>query len=368
MKTIAPIQFEPVFKEKLWGGRNLEKKCDKAIPADTAVGESWEISDFGNDLSIAVTPPFVGKTLSRIIRQNSLQILGDLAGRADAFPLLCKFIDANSRLSVQVHPDSRNIPEGMAGCSCKTECWYIVDADIGARIIVGLRDRVTKEDVENAVKNGSLDGLLNYIDIRKGDVLFVPGGTVHAILEGTVIYEVQETSDTTFRLYDWGRIDKNGEARQLHIDEALKCMDTEYHNNHKIAPLVDKCFSEGTHAFRLACSFFVLEEYRIKSNRTVELPQKASFRIIVVLDGSLRFEYENGSLDGIKGQSTLVPAALKQLSVKAESDINILIYSVPNLKNEVINPLKAQGYSDIEISMLGGNPAKNDLVPLLNIK
>ena len=364
----TPIAFEPIFKEKIWGGRSLETSLAKEIPSGSLIGESWEISGYGPDLSVAVTGEYKQLTIQQILEKNPKGFLGDSAGY-DSFPLLCKFIDANDKLSVQVHPDNEQVTENNWGLSGKTECWYIADAQPGAQIIVGFKSGVTLEDVRTGIQNNSLGELLNQIPVIKGDMLFIPSRTVHAILDGTLLYEVQQTSDITFRLYDWGRVDKNGTPRQLHIAESLKTVDTTFHEQHKIPPVLVSSLNDVERFFRVACRYFAVEEYVFQRDSSLQLPKKRSFSVITVLDGAVSlYTGEKTKTAVLKGQTILLPADCYRKAVVAEgeTDCRFLVSSVPDLKKEIIAPLQYKGILNKEIALLGGNSDTNDLLPLLS--
>lgn len=372
-----PIIFQPIFKEKLWGGQKLKTALSKEIPENTAIGESWELSGYGSELSIAVAEDLHNVTIQQILENNPKEFLGDIHFTS-FFPLLYKFIDANANLSVQVHPNDTQARENGWGTFGKTECWYIIEAKANARIVVGFKNGVTLDNVELGIKNNTLDTILNSIPITKGDVLFIPAGTVHAILDGTLLYEVQETSDITFRLYDWGRVDETGKPRQLHIAESLKVLDTSYHDRHKITPVLIENTDGIHHFFRAACKYFALEEYFFENYAKVSLPPKKSFTVISVLEGSISLNVDTTSIHAVsihaasihavsKGQTMLIPAVCCNKAIDAEGEINtrFILSTVPDLKKEVVDTLRNFGISDEAIALLGGDPAKNDISPLL---
>lgn len=359
-----PLLFRPIYQEKIWGGRALEALFAKNLPAESPIGESWELAGFDDYWSVVENGEHAGDSLRHLIETSASDLLGPI-GATDTLPLLYKFIDANDKLSVQVHPDDTQARANGWGNYGKTECWYIVDAKPGAGIIVGFREGVDREEVAEGIRSNTLGGLLNTVPVARGDMLFMPAGTVHAILEGTLIYEIQESSDTTFRLYDWGRTDKSGASRPLHINESLKVLDTHYHDRHKIAPLCLETPTGGHHSFRVACRYFAVEEYRLGPGREEVLPPKRSFRVITVLGQPLELVWAEGTLRAGTGRTVLVPAALRDLSVRAPDGTHFLVSSVPDLRAEVVEPLRKRGVPDSSIAMLGGNPAKNDLLALL---
>lgn len=361
-----PIKFEPIFKEKIWGGRKLKTILSKDIPENADIGESWELSGYGSDLSTTSDKALGTITLQQLLDSAPEKILG--YGTGSYFPLLFKFIDAHTELSVQVHPDDSAALKNGWGTNGKTECWYIVDAKPKGEIILGFKEGVSIEDVQSTINGNTFDTILNRIPISKGDVLFCPAGTVHAILDGTLLYEIQETSDTTFRFYDWGRVDKTGKPRQLHIEESLMVVDTTYHDQHKIPPLAVPNSSDIHHLFRVACKYFVLEEYFFINGTKMTLPQKTSFSVITVIRGSISLYGKNTDLRTVsKGETVLVPAVLcnKAITVEGEKSTRFLISTVPDLKTEVIDYLREREIKDEKIALLGGFSARNDIIPLL---
>lgn len=217
---IYPLKFEPIYKQRIWGGRKLTDFFDRDLPADQKVGESWELADLPEDKSMISNGTFAGQTLISVINKYPELITGN-ANFSGNFPLLIKILDAEDVLSVQVHPDE-SICEKMATGDPKTECWYIISAAPGAVIYKGLKPGVTKEQFTQAITNGTTAELLEKIIVEPGQCHFLPAGTAHAIGAGLLIAEIQTPSDTTYRLFDWNRFDQAGKPRQLHIDQALQ--------------------------------------------------------------------------------------------------------------------------------------------------
>jgi mannose-6-phosphate isomerase len=211
-----------------------------------------------------------------------------------------------------------------------------------------------------------LPALCNYLPIKPGDVIFVPAGTVHALLEGVLIYEVQQTSDTTFRLYDWGRVDKNGDSRPLHIQESLQALDMKYHDNRTIAPVAVDHEKPLYHAIRAACRYFALEEYRCEAPAQFVLSPKNSFQVVTVLDGELAYPGACGLGKISKGETALVPACLGSLDLSADGPAHFLVSYVPDIAEDIIKPLLLQGVSREAIAGLGGNPFYNDVIATLH--
>ena len=368
---MAPVLFEPLYKEKIWGGNNLNKILNKNINILEKTGESWEISGHQSSPSIAVTKPYKGMTLIDIMCEYGRDILGKDAEHAD-FPLLCKFIDANDKLSIQVHPDDRQALDAGWGKKGKTECWYIVEAKPGAKIIAGLKKDITPDRIKDYIAQNKFEECLNYIEIKKGDVLFIPAGTVHAIMDGTVIYEIQESSDITYRLYDWDRVDINGKQRRLHIDESVQIISPCETLEYKIPPLKmllaknENNLTAAAGSVRSVSKYFALEEYDFYHTAKINLPVKKSFRILTVISGLIELHYYTGTMIVCKGQTVLIPASIKNVQTTGLSHTKFLVTTIPDIMDEIIRPLKNKGFKDEQIIALGGADAsKNDIAALL---
>jgi len=215
-----PLKFEPIFKPRIWGGQKLRKVFNKEIPADEKIGESWELADLPDDKSVISNGQLAGQTLGSVIEQYPSQITGSLTP-PKPFPLLIKFLDAEDVLSVQVHPDEQTCRRTGRG-NAKTECWYIISAEPDAVIYKGLNKGVTKIEFAEAIKKGSVENLIAKVAVKSGQCHFLPAGIVHSIGAGLLIAEIQTPSDTTYRVFDWNRVDHTGKARKLHIAQALE--------------------------------------------------------------------------------------------------------------------------------------------------
>lgn len=376
-KADYPLLFSPLLQSKIWGGDGLWRFLRKGPESQTDLGESWELSDQEPELSVVRNGPLAGRTLRDLVLAQGREILGRDGGDADAaapgisasFPLLYKFIYARDKLSVQVHPG-----EGSPLGKAKTECWHIVHAPEGAGIIVGLSKAAPREAVLAALQSKDCATVLNRIPIRSGDTLFIPAGTVHAITEGLLIYEVQQSSDTTFRLYDWDRLDDKGRPRALHLKESAQVIDYVVHDLHRIEPLRIERPSHREE-FLTACPFFLLKKiHRMKDTVSLEIPGR--FRVATCLRGSVRIERaeEGGTgrapgsrsdagvpgeaVTGVRllqGETALLPASLGKAFLRAENpEAEILLSMEPDLEGEVVAPLREAGYSAAEIDALGG--------------
>ena len=228
--ALYPTIFEPIFKKKVWGGRNLEALYGKRLPPVVNIGESWEISDRDDDQSAIANGPFAGRTLGWLMREHGAEVLGSsTAAPGNRFPLLCKILDARDRLSLQVHPRARADRSGEplddARIQPKSEMWYIAAAEPGAELFVGLRRGTTRASFADAIREGRVANCFHRIEVRAGDVMFLPSGRVHGIGAGLVIFEIQQNSDTTYRVYDWDRLGDDGNPRELHVSQSLANID-----------------------------------------------------------------------------------------------------------------------------------------------
>ena len=218
-----PLLFSPLYRTYLWGGRRFAAHFGRQLPDGDTFAESWELVDHGEDQSVVREGPLAGKTLGELVRTRGEELLGRHAGIA-AFPLLFKLLDAKRDLSVQVHPDDARAARLSPPDRGKTEAWFVVDAEPGSRIYAGLRDGVTTDDLRSAIADGTLGDCLHAFEAQPGDCIFIPAGTVHAIGGGLMIAEIQQSSDVTYRLFDWNRVGPDGQPRQLHVDAGLEAV------------------------------------------------------------------------------------------------------------------------------------------------
>lgn len=365
--SLPPLRFTPLFKHRIWGGRTLETRLGKRLPPHTTIGESWEITGYGSEQSRVSSGPFAGARIEDLLRREGTRLVGNHCG-CDVFPLLYKFIDANDRLSIQVHPNDEQARRSGQDQRGKTECWYVADAVPGATIIVGFREGVSRNDILPAIESRTLDTLLNRFSVQKGDLLYIPAGTVHAILDGTLVYEVQETSDVTLRLYDWGRLDERGNPRELHVEPSLQVLDFCAHHQHRIEGAVVESGANLLRTFRVACRYFAIEELHFLAAGTAPLWRRDSFQVICVMEGAAEVISPHGSEPLATGESILIPAACTDVAVCAEEGGRVLVSWVPDLHADVIAPLRKSGLDDSIIARVGGYDRSNDLLPLLTMQ
>src|SRR5712672_2761575 len=220
---LYPLTFHPIFKERVWGGRNLERLYKKPLPPGIPIGESWEISDRPGDVSVIANGTLAGKDLHWLMEHHPKELLGDAQLAGGRFPLLIKILDAEETLSLQVHPPAHKASE--LGGEPKTEMWYVADAKPSAELYVGLKRGVTRDLFERKIKAGEVADCFHRVSVKPGDVMFLPSGRVHAIGGGLVIFEVQQNSDTTYRVFDWNRLGLDGKPRELHVAQSLASID-----------------------------------------------------------------------------------------------------------------------------------------------
>lgn len=216
------LTFNEIYKERIWGGRNIERLFGKPLPPNVKIGESWELADLPDDKSVANVGPAAGRNVAELIRDWGDDLLGPAKLDAGQFPLLVKILDAQESLSLQVHPDYEMARRLGGGARAKYEGWYVIDAKPGAFLYCGMKPGTTPEMARRAIAEGTLENLLITLPVQKGDFFYLPGGTVHALGAGILVAEVQTPSDTTYRLFDWNRVDaKTGKPRDLHVEQGI---------------------------------------------------------------------------------------------------------------------------------------------------
>lgn len=345
-----PLFFEPIYFEKIWGGSLLKEKYNRQISSEQLIGESWELSAFQASQSVVSSGKNKGLTLSELTTHASEQLTGS---QLNQFPLLIKFIDATERLSVQVHP-------GHERADSKTECWYVADAQKDAKLILGFNSDVTREAIVSALESKSITSLLSEVSIKSGEMYFIPSGTVHAIMGNSLIYEVQQTSDTTFRLYDWDRCDAQNRPRALHIDEAMQVIDMQGNLSYRIDPVVTE-YCGYSHSLRVACRYFAVEEYRFFKPMEIRPIIRKSFRVVTVIEGTASVRYGNSENTLEKGRTILIPGILKEISIFADANSTLLVTFVPDLVEDIIGSLTAKKVSADKIISLGGASKENHI-------
>ncbi len=303
--------FEPVLKETIWGGNRL-KDFGYNLPSEK-IGECWGISAHPNGQSIVKNGPHKGKNLEELW-ENNRELFGNLEG--DKFPLLIKIIDANEDLSVQVHPDDKYAIENENGELGKTECWYILDAKENADMIYGINAK-NKDELNDMIDNKNWESLLKTVSIKSGDFFYIPSGTVHAIKSGTLLLEVQQNSDTTYRLYDYDRKDDSGNLRELHIEKSKDVIDLSGVNS-QIIPKIET-HEEYSHTKFLKSDFFGVEKYEI--NGKMDLINTHPFILMSVIDGNGILSSNDETYPLKKGDHLMISSDTKKISINGNLKI-----------------------------------------------
>ncbi len=328
MKNIElyPLRFKEIFKPYIWGGQNL-KKLGKPIKNGEIVAESWEISDHNDDISIVENGPLAGKSLRELVETYG----EDISPRTEngRFPILIKYIDANKRLSVQVHPDDNYAKAHESPTELgKTECWYIMEAPPGAELIMGIKKGIDKEKFIELIKEKRIEDGLNRIKVEKGDFIYIKTGTVHALLEGIMVCEIQENSDTTYRLYDWGRLGKDGKPRPLHIDKALDVINfppksNEEYDRYIQSLLINYDKNKINSPQKLVRSRFFNIDFLKYTTKFSLSTENSHFNILNIIDGSGEIIYRGGTLPIVTGDTILIPRPVREYEINT-NEITIL--------------------------------------------
>lgn len=321
MEKIYPLKFTPILKEKIWGGDKLKRLLNKDTDKND-IGESWEISGVEENVSIVSNGFLSGNSLNELIEIYMGDLVGDSVYEkyGEEFPVLIKFIDASDDLSIQVHPNDI-IAQKRHKAYGKTEMWYILQADEGAELITGFSEETTKQGYLTALNSGKLKDLLHVEKVQKGDVFFIPPGRVHAIGKGILLAEIQQTSDITYRIYDWGRVDNLGKPRELHTDLALDVIDFKAYDKYK----TDYTFKINSTSNILKCPYFTTNI--LSFNQPVEKDYNLidSFVIYLCIEGSFKIEYDTEDFIEINfAESVLLPAILKNIRLTPNGDCKIL--------------------------------------------
>jgi mannose-6-phosphate isomerase len=317
---ITPIVFKPIFQERIWGGRKLEDLFNKNIPAGKRVGESWEIVDRPEAQSMVRDGPLVDRSLHDLWVNFREEVFGKVRD-APRFPLLIKLLDAREKLSLQVHP-AEGVAESLGG-KAKTEFWYVLAAKAGAEIYVGLRKTMARAQFEQALHSKTVAECVHSIPVKEGDAMFLPAGRFHAVGAGNVLIEVQQNSDTTYRVFDWDRVDDSGQPRSLHIEKALQCIDF-----NDVAPRL----SEPDGDTLVRHDLFVVEKWDLESSREVAAREQCA--IVCCLHGSLQC----AAADFTPGQFFLVPASMPDREIHPRGEGTSLL--------RIIIPLgRAEGHA-----------------------
>jgi mannose-6-phosphate isomerase len=311
MSNITPVKLTPAFKDYLWGGVRLKTEFNKNCDFDR-VAESWELSAHKDGQSVVCGGAYDGLTLTAYVDALGKAALGTNSAKYDYFPLLIKLIDAKGDLSVQVHPSDAYAleHEGEYG---KTEMWYVLDCDEGAALYYGFTRDITREEYETAIKDGKLTDILNRVDVKRGDVFFIPAGTVHAIGAGILICEIQQNSNTTYRVYDYNRRDKDGNLRPLHVAKALEVSNLQKSPDLPATP-------DGEDILLAACEYFEVRRLRVDGTTAVTADE-TSFVSLMATDGAGVLSFDGGEITFEKGDSLFIPAQNATFTVSGKCEL-----------------------------------------------
>lgn len=325
--SLYPLRFEPIFQYRIWGGRRLGETLNQSLPIEGPVGEAWVLSDREDHPSLVANGQYKGQTIGQLLNQFPEQILGKMAARFSRFPLLLKFLDAKEMLSVQVHPSDQQknyLPEGEHG---KTEAWFVLDAAPKSRIYAGLKPGTNEKNLEQSIKNETVADRLSYFTPKPGDGVFIPSGTVHTLGCNIVVFEVQQNSDVTFRLYDWDHVDaKTGKKRDLQIEQALACIDFSKTEIRPVVPEIESSNPVLREKF-FECEHFVL--WRLSGNSPFEAGAIGMLRVLVCIAGEGQFEYEDSNYTVVKGDVFLLPAVIGACLFRPDGAVVLLEISLP---------------------------------------
>jgi mannose-6-phosphate isomerase len=324
---LYPLRFEPIYQYRLWGGRHLASLLTAPLPSGP-VGEAWLLSDRDDHQSRVTDGPLKGRTIGQLLQQFPKQIMGKLAGRFPRFPLLLKFLDVHEMLSVQVHPTKANTNLLPAGETPKTEAWVVLEAGIQSRIYAGLKTGTTEADLRMALTNGTVADHLACLTPKPGDAIFLRAGTVHSLGGDLVVFEIQQNSDVTFRLYDWDHIDpKTEKPRALQVDKAMACVDFAEGPVSLAAPVVESTTPvERERLFH--CEHFWL--WRLRGRSPFNVGAANLPRVLVCVEGAGLVAHGGATYAVGKGDVFLLPAAMGKCLFRPRSAVNLLEISIPD--------------------------------------
>ncbi len=331
MNRLYPMKFEPQVLDKIWGGSKLKDKLNKTNASDEA-GESWEISGYEGLVSELSNGFLAGNNLEELIEVYMGDLVGDRVFEqfGSKFPLLIKFIDANDVLSIQVHPDDE-MGKARHNSFGKTEMWYVLQADEGSELIVGFNRKVNKDIYLKQLKEKKLMSILNAEPVKKGDVFFMPAGRVHAIGSGILLAEIQQTSDLTYRIYDFDRKDPEGNYRELHTDEAVDAIDYDFYPKYKS----DYQDLVNAPTEIVSCKYFTTNKLNLNSQVSRDISQLDCFVIYMCIGGAFTIQYyENETISIKKGETILIPASLTHFNLLPLDRVELLEIYIPGEKTQ----------------------------------
>jgi mannose-6-phosphate isomerase len=329
LTRLYPLRFDPIYQYRLWGGRRLADLLAEPLP-DGPIGEAWILSDREDHPSLVANGPLKGQSIGKVMQQSQEPLMGKLAQRFRRFPLLLKFLDAHEMLSVQVHPGYARAGIPAANGTAKTEAWVVLEAGEKSRIDAGLMAGTTADILRQSVRNGTLSSHLVSIAPKQGDAVFIPAGTVHSLGDDVVVFEVQQNSDVTFRLYDWGHVDaKTGKPRELEVDQALACIDFVDGKCGLVTPAVES--EKPVKRERLFdCNAFDL--WRLRGELPFAVGAADEPRVLVCIDGAGQLAQGDGTYPIRKGEVWLLPAEVGACTFRPHGEANLLEIAIPDVE------------------------------------
>jgi len=321
MQSLYPLKFQTIYKDKIWGGQKIKTYLHKDFGSLPNCGETWEISGVKSDVSVVADGPLKGERLDQLLEEYKDDLVGEkvYAHFGNIFPLLIKFIDANEDLSIQVHPNDE-LAKKRHNSFGKTEMWYVVEADPGSTLIAGFNKELTEQEYLDKFNSGHLTDILNKEDVKSGDVFFLPAGRVHTIGKGLLIAEIQQTSDITYRIYDFDRVDDKGNKRELHVEEALAAIDYKHYAEYKTSYHP----KENETVKLVSCPYFTTNLMDFTEGTEKDYSGLDSFVIYVCLEGDFLISC-NGETYPVKmGDSILLPKTVDKVSLETTSGFKVL--------------------------------------------
>ncbi len=326
MSQLYPLTFQPIFKDRVWGGRKLEQLYGKALPPGVPIGESWEITDRPEGVSVITNGPLAGRDLRWLMENHAAELLGESQPCAGRFPLLVKILDAQEKLSLQVHPPAHKAAE-LRG-DPKTEMWYVADATPDADLFVGLRRGATREEFERRIRDGSVAECFHRIPVKRGDSMFLPSGRVHALGAGNLIFEIQQNSDTTYRVFDWNRVGLDGKPRELHIPQALASIDFEDFEP-ALASEVWQKSDPGGRRLLADSPLFMVNAFRLNTPDQI-VYGGSKVAVLAVTQGRLVVTFGGAAIRLQPGQFCVMPAACRKETICHAEGETVFLQAIAN--------------------------------------
>jgi len=327
MNSLYPLKFRTIFKDKIWGGQKIKQVLNKDFSPLPNCGETWELSGVPGNISVVNNGPLAGKALTELITTYKADLLGKMVYEkyGEQFPLLVKFIDANDDLSIQVHPDDELAKQRHDSLG-KTEMWYILQADKGASLITGFNQPVDKDMYVQQFEAGKITEILNKEPVKAEDLYFIPAGRVHTIGKGILLAEIQQTSDVTYRIYDFDRVDDKGQKRELHVEEALDAIDYNFYDEYKTG--YDKKVNVPVEM--VSCPYFTTNRLHFSESTNRNYSTIDSFIIYVCYEGSVEIGHHEWGVELKAGEVALLPAEINEVALQTETGFKLLETWVPH--------------------------------------